>query len=76
MFFDPAHSKTHARPVHAELVDLVDFKWLMAAEGRRVHIERLQADRVYATGCLTAALASSSDTLRRCARQLQACLCN
>lgn len=64
----------HERFGRLELVDLVDFKWLMAAEGRRVHLERLQADRAYATGCVDAGLASRSDTLRRRALQLQACL--
>jgi len=33
------------------LLDLIDFKWLMAAQGRRVHVERLQADRGYAEDC-------------------------
>lgn len=53
------------------LVDLVDFKWLMAAQGDWVHLERLQSDRGYALACLRRALGAREATLRRCARRLQ-----
>jgi hypothetical protein len=56
------------------LIDLVDFKWLMAAEGHPVHLERLQADRGYAQQCLQCALATGSQTLQRCAARLHAVL--
>ena len=31
-----------------ELLDVIDFKWLMGREGHRVHVERLQGDPIYA----------------------------
>ena len=34
------------------LVDIIDFKWLMAGAGLDVHVERMQADRAYACACL------------------------
>jgi hypothetical protein len=52
------------------LLDLIDFKWLMAAEGRRVHVERLQSDRGYAEDCLRSALQSRCEPLRHRATQL------
>jgi hypothetical protein len=53
-----------------ELIDFVDFKWLMAAQGHRVHLERLQSDGDYAQGCIELASASGSDWLRRAASRL------
>ncbi len=53
-----------------ELVDIIDFKWLMAHEGHRVHVERLQCDRDYASECLARASASSVEALRDAARRL------
>jgi hypothetical protein len=35
-----------------DLVDIIDFKWLMAREGHHVHVERLQNDPLYATECI------------------------
>lgn len=53
-----------------ELVDVVDFKWLMAHEGHHVNAERLQTDRAYAASCLAQARASSTDALRQVALRL------
>ena len=53
-----------------ELVDIIDFKWLMAGDGHRVHVERLQADRDYAGTCLAQGAASPIPALRLCARRL------
>lgn len=53
-----------------ELVDLIDFKWLMAHEGHHVHVQRLQTDPAYARECLACAAASPTDTLRSVARRL------
>ncbi len=53
-----------------ELVDIIDFKWLMAHEGHHVHVERLQTDRAYASECLGQAAKSSVDALRQAARRL------
>jgi len=53
-----------------ELLELVDFKWLMAAEGRHVDLERLQRDAHYADDCFRCASRSSCEPLRRCARHL------
>jgi hypothetical protein len=46
------------------LVEIIDFKWLMAGDGHRVHVEHLQNDREYARRCLTVAAASRIGTLR------------
>jgi hypothetical protein len=56
------------------LVDIIDFKWLMAAEGHRVHVERLQADAGYARQCLAQAATSRTDALRDVARRLLAAI--
>jgi hypothetical protein len=61
---------THA----PDLLEWIDFKWLMAAEGRRVNLDRLQADRRYARECLTIGAASGSATLRERSRRLLASL--
>lgn len=52
------------------LVEIVDFKWLMAGDGHRVHVEHLQTDRDYACACLTLAAGSRIGTLRETARRL------
>jgi hypothetical protein len=54
-----------------ELVDLVDFKWLMTAEGHAVQVDRLQRDPDYAGQVFAAAGASANQTLRRIAAALQ-----
>jgi hypothetical protein len=56
-----------------DLLEIIDFKWLMAHEGHRVHVERLQADPVYARECLAIGAASAHKALqmvalRMCAR--------
>lgn len=56
------------------LVELVDFKWLMAGAGHHVRVERLQADRDYACACLTLAVGSRISTLRETARRLAGAL--
>ena len=53
-----------------ELVDVVDFKWLMAHEGHHVNAERLQIDRGYARDCLDRARHSPIDALRAVAARL------
>lgn len=57
------------------LVAIIDFKWLMAGDGHRVHVERLQDDRDYAGACLALGAASRinalRDSTRRLARALQ-----
>ncbi|MFO1220288.1 MAG: hypothetical protein U1E89_18150 [Burkholderiaceae bacterium] len=56
------------------LTDLVDFKWLMAAEGHAVHLERLQSDGAYARECLSRAAGARSQTLRWSAARLDRAL--
>jgi hypothetical protein len=68
---DPCLSQGCAEPA---LVDIIDFKWLMAAEGHRVHVERLQSDRGYARQCLALACGSRTDALREVARRLLAAI--
>ena len=55
----------------ARLVDWVDLKWLMAADGRVVDLDRLQADAPYASRCVDLALASRQPMLRRLAQRLR-----
>ena len=57
-------------PTGPDLLEIIDFKWLMAGDGHRVHVERLQADRVYAGTCLAVGAASPIPALRVCARRL------
>jgi hypothetical protein len=60
-----------AAPPKLQLVDIIDFKWLMSGLGHRVHVERLQADKVYALQCLALADASPSAQLRQAAARLR-----
>ena len=55
----------------ARLIDWVDLKWLMAADGRIVDLDRLQADAPYASHCVDLALASRQPMLRRLAQRLR-----
>ena len=61
-------------PTVLNLVDVIDFKWLMAGDGHRVHVERMQIDRDYATACLVLGAASGIDVLRTSARRLSIAL--
>jgi len=58
-----------------ELVDIVHLKWMLAGEGLRVHVERLQNDPAYASDCLNAAERSTNATVRQAASSLRARLC-
>lgn len=57
-------------PNTLRLVEVIDFKWLMAGAGHRVHVERLQADRDYAAQCLALGAASQTPALRDAAQRL------
>jgi hypothetical protein len=50
----------------------VDFKWLMAGQGRWIDTTRFHRDPSYAAGLIRWALASPSFALRECAALLQA----
>lgn len=54
------------------LVEIIDFKWLMAGDGHHVHVEHLQSDPEYARRCLTLASTSRIAALRDTARRLAA----
>jgi hypothetical protein len=54
-----------------QLVDIIDFKWLMTGEGHPVHVERLQSDAAYAARCLALAAASPSAALRAAGLRLE-----
>jgi hypothetical protein len=56
------------------LVDIIDFKWLMAHEGHPVHVERLQQDPAYAQERLALAAASPTPALRQVAASLRSLL--
>ena len=53
-----------------DLVEIIDFKWLMSHEGHRVHVERMQNDRDYARECVARAAASPVAALRQSAARL------
>jgi hypothetical protein len=53
------------------LVEIIELKWLMVAEGVRVHVERLQTDAAYADHMLRLAAASQHATLRATALRLR-----
>ena len=63
-----------AAPLARHLVDIVDFKWLMAGAVHRVHMERLQAVADYAAHCLALGAASHTPALRDAAQRLAAAL--
>lgn len=54
-----------------ELVDIIDFKWLMAKDGLHVHVERLQNDPAYALECLNKAATSPREAVQAVARRLR-----
>lgn len=56
--------------VGAELMDFVDFKWLMSGEGHWIDLDRLRDDRAYGCGCLALARDSASATLRAAGARL------
>lgn len=58
-----------AEAVH--LLDIVDLKWLLAREGIRLHVERLQIDAPYADALLDQADLSDNDALREAARRVR-----
>lgn len=58
-------------PDAVALVEIIELKWLMAGEGLRVHVERLQADPAYAHQTLALAEASPHGALRRLASRLR-----
>lgn len=53
------------------LLALIDFKWLMTAEGLAVNVDRLRQDATYAQTVFDAADASGNAVLRRIARELR-----
>lgn len=56
----------------ATLLTEIDFKWLMAGQGRWIDTTRFHDDPSYAAGLIRWALASQSFALRECATLLQA----
>ena len=58
------------RDVDETFLKLVNFKWLMAGEGWRVSLNRLQSESGYINECLRRALASESELLRKLANEL------
>lgn len=53
------------------LVEIVELKWLLAGEGVRLHVERLQSDADYARLILDRASASKNSILRRAAARVR-----
>ena len=67
---DPAAQGRSPPPPGPELIEFIDFKWLMAAEGHRIDLGRLQSETAYARSCLALAVGSTSATLRHAAGRL------
>ena len=67
---DPAVLGHSPPPPTPELIEFIDFKWLMAAEGHRIDLGRLQSEIAYTRGCLALAAGSTSATLRQAAGRL------
>lgn len=67
----PMNASTLSERQALELVDIIDFKWLMSSIGLRVHVERLQNDRAYAADLLGQAARSQSQPVREAASRLR-----
>ena len=65
---------TTPNPPSLQLVDIIDFKWLMSAAGYHVHVERLQSDPEYAERCLLHAEQAPDQALRAAVTRLRAML--
>lgn len=63
----PMNTTSAREQASLELVEIIDFKWLMSHEGHRVHVERMQTDRDYARDCVARAAASQVAALRQSA---------
>ena len=63
---DPAYHLRH------DMLNEIDFKWLMAGQGCHIDPARLKSDFSYARACLQWALDSNCDPLRSCAACLRA----
>jgi hypothetical protein len=53
-----------------ELVEIIDFKWLMSRDGHHIHVRRLQEDPAYAADCFARAAASPNALVRETAQRL------
>lgn len=53
-----------------ELVEIIDFKWLMSRDGHHIHVQRLQNDPAYAAECFANAAASPIALVRQTATRL------
>lgn len=53
------------------LVEIVELKWLLAGEGLRLHVERLQSDPEYARRILEMADSSKNGALRAAAARVR-----
>ncbi len=62
---------TESDPAVLPLVQIIELKWLLAGEGIRLHVERLQNDTEYARRALDEAAASASPALRALALRLR-----
>ena len=67
----PLNTSVPTEPDPAALVEIIELKWLLAGEGLRVHVERLQADSDYAKQTLDLAEASPQSAVRRLAGRLR-----
>lgn len=64
------HTLCEADAQTAEVIELVDFKWLMLGCGHRVDTTRLRHDARYARACLALAAGSPQPALQQAARRV------
>ena len=57
-------------PGPVELLEIIDFKWLMSRDGHHIHVQRLQNDPAYAAACFAQAAASPIALVRQTAERL------
>ncbi|MEN9629024.1 MAG: hypothetical protein RJA10_2251 [Pseudomonadota bacterium] len=65
------NATVHSERPALELVDIIEFKWLLAKDGLHVHVERLQNDSAYALACLEKAACSPREAVQAAARRLR-----
>jgi hypothetical protein len=53
-----------------DLLEIIDFKWLMSRDGHHIHVQRLQNDPAYAAACFAQAAASPIALVRQTAERL------
>jgi hypothetical protein len=70
MPYPPMNATSDGECRSLQLVDIIDLKWMLAGEGVRLHVERLQHDPAYARSLLECACRSPNEALRLAAQRM------